>query len=805
MGQYRVNLGNGGQNWQNGSPCTLHGLQFERDIQQEGVIDACSVLTSIGKLTEFTWLVVSSLQNEASDHPIAPDHKRFQRYAAHLNKYLHMSGRVPFEDLTLVVSSLYPVVNNVEPHRDVMNDTIAGYTRTAAFNMVMICEGSDKQSTMVIHFQLICNFRKVIGHYLVPFSKYLKPVADHAKQYLDKWHRSMQSIYTGKAEVIPTVFNRWAFFLDDTLEYKKLTISEEGKHKQTLVSHYLLSEIGVSRTLSFSMFIHNVVELQPWLRFDQTLELAFACSFLSNPFWFDWTMSSLLRRLRDPDDEFKLGLHPFYDWSETTIDIFGTWQGGPFNRWSPCRGKETIMHVFGAGLDATETQRKEGERKLSQVVSILYQHVEWINSLSGCGREPIVDMPLNIMKRKCEETVRAIAKVASCQFGQFRLGVMTTILSGCGLLKEGKHLRNLMYPVKGSASFKHLCCPVADYMSPGRAEALGNNENDVYISNDGEGFVDESQHDEFMQYLSCALGFQTYLRDEIECILCESHPMRNLSCRDWFRKGCAVFDCNENGEFFRRGYGRDTEWEKLHPPTGYKLAYVGKPLIRYVALDVMLAYHANDFGTDLRSLDAMPIRFKGRTSRTSGQQRTYSNNYSTVDTVNHPSMKMADFYMGKQAKSSRIRSMFVLGDAESAVEMKCCNNLENYPRGIVLLKHLSTMSLLAHGFTTPMAAGSYHMDSELNNDEIAFFPGHLDKPFVHTAWFVPLGTSSFFTIIAVAESWRQEQDLESLRSFEEWRGRLSTQDLKKVEDFYVTLMRKQQDTLGVITVSGLSI
>lgn len=127
--------------------------------------------------------------------------------------------------------------------------------------------------------------------------------------------------------------------------------------------------------------------------------------------------------------------------------------------------------------------------------------------------------------------------------------------------------------------------------------------------------------------------------------------------------------------------------------------------------------------------------------------------------------------------------MFVLGDAESAVEMKCCNNLENYPRGIVLLKHLSTMSLLEHGFSTPMAAGSYHMDSELNNDEIAFFPGHLDKPFVHTAWFVPLGTSSFFTIIAVAESWGQEQDLESLQSFQEWRGRLSTQDIKKVEDF----------------------
>jgi hypothetical protein len=74
-----------------------------------------------------------------------------------------------------------------------------------------------------------------------------------------------------------------------------------------------------------------------------------------------------------------------------------------------------------------------------------------------------------------------------------------------------------------------MCCPVADFMSREKAEALSDNKNYETISNDGDGFIHEDHHDLFMQYLSAELGFQHYLRDEIECILCESHPMRSLA------------------------------------------------------------------------------------------------------------------------------------------------------------------------------------------------------------------------------------------------------------------------------------
>ncbi|MFM8621766.1 MAG: hypothetical protein ACKOB3_00050, partial [Holophagaceae bacterium] len=147
------------------------------------------IMETIGQITRFAWEVASSLQNDASDHPIAPDSMRRELYARHLNEYLSMDQSIGFEDITLVVSSLYPVTCNVMDHKDTMNDTLAGYTRTVAFNMVMIHDHdtADSQPT-VLHFQVIGNFRKVIGRYVQSIHQYVSPVSRHVRQYLDRWN-----------------------------------------------------------------------------------------------------------------------------------------------------------------------------------------------------------------------------------------------------------------------------------------------------------------------------------------------------------------------------------------------------------------------------------------------------------------------------------------------------------------------------------------------------------------------------------------------------------------------------------------
>ena len=166
---------------------------------------------------------------------------------------MDMDVEVGFEDVTLVVSLLHPVSHDVSMHKDTMNDTLVGYTRTAAFNLVMIDDGEDTAS--VIHFQVLCNFRKVIGRYLVPFHGYLSNVAKHCRSYIAKWHQNMHLLYAGKAACIPSAYDRTKFFLDDSLDFSTITISESGKHKQSISSEYILTEINISRTLSLSMFV----------------------------------------------------------------------------------------------------------------------------------------------------------------------------------------------------------------------------------------------------------------------------------------------------------------------------------------------------------------------------------------------------------------------------------------------------------------------------------------------------------------------------------------------------------------------
>lgn len=141
-----------------------------------------------------------------------------------------------------------------------------------------------------------------------------------------------------------------------------------------------------------------------------------------------------------------------------------------------------------------------------------------------------------------------------------------------------------------------------------------------------------------------------------------------VNCRDWFRKGMTIFDCNTKGEFFRRDYGKENGWVKLHPPSQYEFAYVRKRQIVYIPVDAASSYLAVDFGKELRTQQSSKklIRFKGRDSKTSSHQRTYKNIYSTNDTHQHPSMQMADFYMASHVQRLRIKHMFVLGDTESA-------------------------------------------------------------------------------------------------------------------------------------------
>ena len=378
---------------------------------------------------------------------------------------------------------------------------------------------------------------------------------ESAGRYLHRWQQNINKIYAGTTRKVPTPFDRSHFFLDDCLSYETVPIH------CGITGEYLLTEIGVSRVLSFSMYIHHLMKLKRRLQLDQRLELCFVCSYLSNPFWFDYVMGFLIEDHIDDDTDFDFGVHPFYDWARYTLQVFGQWQGGPHSRWSPCGGSQSIVEVFGGHKEATNAEYTLGIQRLESVLEILYDHMIWIDSLVGKGGNPMAEMPLDCLQDKMESTVRSIYNVVPCQFNMFRLAIFTTFLIGTAELKPGRHLRQLMFPMKGTASFNHLANPSMSQMSKERAQELTMNTRGVTVANNGDSNVPSYSQDNAMQLLAIQFNLPVYQRDEIECLLCESFPGRNLSCRDWFRKGQNLYDINDDGVVLEKKYGMESEWE----------------------------------------------------------------------------------------------------------------------------------------------------------------------------------------------------------------------------------------------------
>jgi hypothetical protein len=117
-----------------------------------------------------------------------------------------------------------------------------------------------------------------------------------------------------------------------------------------------------------------------------------------------------------------------------TVATFGNFQGGPHNRWSPCGGEVSVLEIFGAQKEATEAERLEGESKLTSIVTHLYHHLCWVDSLKGRGNNPVKDLTLSYVTKHMDKVCLDINSVAPCQLGSFRLGIFTTVLIGCGEL-----------------------------------------------------------------------------------------------------------------------------------------------------------------------------------------------------------------------------------------------------------------------------------------------------------------------------------------------------------------------------------
>ena len=625
----------------------------------------------------------------------------------------------------------------------------------------------------------------------------LKSTYDSVKKYLQTWQQDIDKIFGGKTTTVPTPFDRSNFFLDDVLPFKSISIFED------IHDDFILTAIGPSRTLSLSLFIEPIYLLRKRLMFDQRLELCFAASFLSNPFCFYHFLRLLINRDSDAHDSFQFGLHPFFDWVRMTQETFGgQWQGGPHNRWSPCGGGKPVPELFGATQDASSDQRQVGRIRLEKVISILFKHVSWINSLAGRGDNCFEDMPLDLIREHMESTRKEIHEVVPCQFSLFRLGIFTTLVAGCGEVATGRHLRQLMFPIKNTASYEHLMNTSVGKMSKKRASELCQM-NATTVTYDGKTPINPESHDLAMLYLSTHLNLPIYNRDEMECLLCESLPGRNLSCCDWFRKGQRLFDIDKDGRPLMKEYGRESQWERIQIydklcNCAYLTCYVV-----FIPRNEVIMRLAGDTGRTIRT--STQIKFEGRCTKTSAAKQQYTNNYANSSIV-LPSKfeyRVANFYCNVPSGNEANSKMRVLGNSVSAKELLTgANSLHNFPVGMSLMDYVSWLLLTTTEVhyeekrrLHPMYAACYHqeiLDSSNVTGYASYFPGHRDKSFVYQAIFVPLTERVFYAFIGIPVDWKVHQDAESYTLYLKWKECLKGDEMTKITNFETSFHKEAQ-------------
>lgn len=218
----------------------------------------------------------------------------------------------------------------------------------------------------------------------------------------------------------------------------------------------------------------------------------------------------------------------------------------------------------------------------------------------------------------------------------------------------------------------------------------------------------------------------------------------------------------------------------------------------YIWKDERLAEIALELGTEMRnnSEEHPWLRWDGRVSKTSNAIQQYDNGLFQPVGLCHHRYKVAHIYDGRFAMSATRQSMKILGNAMTVQSLtEKCSNAEQSGQFLVLFDYLNSTYYSSNQTSDHvMRAACYHQGEPYDSLMPTFFPFHVDKAFVHTAWFVPLSSQLFFTIVAVPITWQSMQDAQSSVMFNEWMSSI-TCDHKRIVQSFMDAMKTQATTI----------
>jgi len=519
-----------------------------------GPIDDPTAAHSMGAILDFIWNIAQEIQKENNLPPLSGNLARMKKYCVPFQEMM-LACIMGFECADAILNLVWPASAQCSDHYDRLNDLAYRYSKTACFDFMFI-----DAFQYVWNLQILGNFRQACFHRMCPkkFAPKLRAIVDHITDYhtllKEKYSAMLQKfdgiLSTTEPSFLRDVTDLTDWIWEDGIPFQNVNLVVND-NVDPIDGDFFFCPIGCSRVFSFSMILHPIYKLSHQtrtLKLDQIVELLFLASFFATPVNFNEALNQLIG-----DTTHTFGTHPFYDLIDRLNLLFPSIQSGICPRYQPCSNQ--ILLIF----------TRDKPHLLESVIEVLFGWIGWIDGFQEVNS--IHDIKLSAVEAKmklvCEDIKEACGET-ELDFGCFRLGVFTTLVSGLGILQPGEHVHQFIIPTPGTASSNHILSPadVADDVIDGEGESLPEESLPDETLRDGTS-VSCLDKDNMMEYVAGEFRWG-YRRDVVETTLCESVPGRCLDKQDVFRKNEHIFWLRKGIPMYKKYNGR--RWLMVSPP-----------------------------------------------------------------------------------------------------------------------------------------------------------------------------------------------------------------------------------------------
>lgn len=762
-----------------------------------------AILEEIGGIACLVWNCTEALQIRSGQPSLKPAGEDRAELCQSLKDHLFIPDDrdMCFESLTIALMEVAPSQPRNHFHVDEHNCKLPTCSQTGALDIVLV----DDKTGCYYLLQFLFNYRRAVTAYCLPSYKGIEGICRNIESLNNRISVRYAEIFAGREMLseMPQPTDRTGFFLDDRMAYETVDLLSVNGTAANL--EVIRLPIGYSRTFSLSSAIHVLNEAAVFLKYDQLVEMCFFASLLNTPVRFYYLMNKLLMRAKA--STFRFQEHPFYDWYPLSLEVFQNWQGGPMPRYASA-GISDIGKLF--------PDCQTGRQRLKSIVGSLIKFLLWIDKQQGC--DEVENLPMWCLKKVMEVRLKEIKQaVPGIEFASFRLMVFLTLANGCCITLPGKHLRNLFFPTKGTASLNHLRDGNGNTISAARAERINAASNkdkkdkrieeckeDVEVQNADIRLTD---FDTAMRYISEFMGYECYSRDVIECALCESQHSRDLKKSDVLIRGVPVYDIDGIGRIVRKKPGRWQRWEivtRLCDKTD--CLWANNILSNTNNNNTDFLFYLEYEATLDRMVDTWSKAIKKEESSGESQRKHNGEMYQHKNTLPCAGMENLEYnvkFFYEHATTS-VKTMKVLQHATFAVPL-----IECYPFDKDRSNHGEQLLRYIRKVVTPLRecanfSGCVHQQSA-PSDKPVFFEIHKDKHYFKWAAIIPI-VGQLWTLVAIPTraTYNSNTGRHHYKSqtslFNMWKLSLPREEQIHVEKFWTQLEQIANKEFGVVNV-----